>query len=206
MAAWVIDYYGHFCSRCDEFFLADPSRNYKYCHSCRRQSARLTYAKHREHYLSESKSYYWSNRDKALRYHRERRAANLDAINATARQHYSKRRATSLVSLARIRLNAARQRAKANNYSFELTLDWVLSRFNVGTCEATGLSFNFFDKPPIGARMHPFAPSIDRVNSSDGYTLVNSRVVIWLVNRMKGDIDPTLFADIVRRLGNDHSE
>lgn len=59
------------------------------------------------------------------------------------------------------------------------TLKLILLRSN-GVCEVTGIKFS--DAIPEGCRTAPYAMSIDRVDSSKGYTLANCRVVCFSVN------------------------
>lgn len=49
-----------------------------------------------------------------------------------------------------------------------------------GRCELTGIPFS--DARPRGCRRAPFAPSIDRIDSRDGYTAANCRLVCFAAN------------------------
>ena len=55
-------------------------------------------------------------------------------------------------------------------------------KMEAGVCEATGITFEF----NVTGR-HPFAPSIDRVDSGMGYTRENSRLVVLALNLMRGE-------------------
>lgn len=75
----------------------------------------------------------------------------------------------------------AKQRSKQKNRAFEITLDdvaalCVLSR---GVCSLTGVRFT---TTPEAKRMRPFAPSLDRIDSSKGYVPGNCRLVCAAVN------------------------
>lgn len=65
---------------------------------------------------------------------------------------------------------------------FNLTLEQFqgLVRRSGGHCMVSGLPFS--DKAVKGATRRPFMPSLDRVNSSGGYTLKNCRLVSVCVN------------------------
>lgn len=63
---------------------------------------------------------------------------------------------------------------------------FILEKLEKGVCEVTGLPFDF-DR--VDDKFHnPYAPSVDRIDSSVGYTKDNTRVVIWQYNLMKGEI------------------
>ena len=50
-----------------------------------------------------------------------------------------------------------------------------------GHCEVTGIALSF-ERPDPAKRAAPFQPSIDRIDSSNGYTAANCRVVALAVN------------------------
>jgi hypothetical protein len=74
----------------------------------------------------------------------------------------------------------ARQRKPEN---CTITLDWVRDRIARGYCEVTGIKF---DCEGGGAPARPYAPSLDRTDSSQPYTQENTKVVVWIYNRAKG--------------------
>jgi hypothetical protein len=47
-----------------------------------------------------------------------------------------------------------------------------------GRCEVSGLPFSF----EVHGKRRPFAPSIDRISSDEGYTPANTRLVCYAVN------------------------
>jgi hypothetical protein len=84
-------------------------------------------------------------------------------------------------SLASELLSQARRRAKDKDIPFTLTraeLDSALVRAN-GRCEMTGRAF---DSKTYSGRRRPFAPSIDRIDSSKGYHAQNIRIVCVATN------------------------
>ena len=56
----------------------------------------------------------------------------------------------------------------------------ILRRCN-GHCEVTGIALSF-ERPDPSKRAAPFQPSIDRIESSKGYSAANCRVVALAVN------------------------
>jgi hypothetical protein len=74
----------------------------------------------------------------------------------------------------------------------ELTVEWILNKLQTGTCEVTSLPFTY----SLNAR-NPWSPSLDRIDPNLGYTLDNTRVVLWIYNASKNvftDADVLLMA------------
>lgn len=75
-----------------------------------------------------------------------------------------------------IPFRSARRRARKYGMDFELTVDWAIAAYK--SCSAlSGLPFG------IG----PYAPSIDRIDSSLGYSIANSRLVLQAENLFKNE-------------------
>lgn len=66
-----------------------------------------------------------------------------------------------------------------------------------GFCEVTGIPFEITTRP--GCERRPFAPSIDRIESSKGYTPSNCRLVCGMVNTAMGAWGEGVFWSMVRR-------
>lgn len=80
-----------------------------------------------------------------------------------------------------------RNRARRAQLEFDLTLNWFQERFNKGTCEATG--FKFISNTDKKHARNPFIPSVDRIDSTKGYTMDNCQLVIWAYNVGKQNWD-----------------
>ena len=91
-------------------------------------------------------------------------------------------------------LNLCKQRAKKKGIEFSLTFDWAEERLLRGVCEMTGIAFVF------GTPRHAFLPSIDRIDSSKGYTPDNCRVVLLIINQAKNDISEDDFQAALRQV------
>lgn len=81
---------------------------------------------------------------------------------------------------------AARKNARARGIAFELEMDDIeaMVRRSGGRCEVTGVTLST-DRGtlPAGRRMRrPWAPSIDRMDSSKGYAPGNCRIVCCAAN------------------------
>lgn len=80
----------------------------------------------------------------------------------------------------------ASARTRARRTGREFALDWRDIYFDIraGRCRVSGIPFAY---EWLGEGSNPFAPSIDRIDSSRGYTRDNVRVVVWAVNRALGE-------------------
>ena len=92
---------------------------------------------------------------------------------------------------------ALKVRAKEKNYAFDLTADFLQELFDTtnGKCQQTGLDFDM----TLGTKKNrnPLRPSVDRIDSSKGYTKDNVRVVLTLVNIAKSDFDDTVVNTVI---------
>lgn len=77
----------------------------------------------------------------------------------------------------------ARYRARRKGQEFDVPVERIEAALETGVCELTGLPFDLdtseqWDK-------HPSAPSLDRIDSSKGYTLDNVQVVCYAINVLR---------------------
>ena len=103
------------------------------------------------------------------------------------RRLYSKERALKnpIKYKAAMLYNAALNRAKKNNLSFQLTIDWIESKLNKGKCEATGIDFDMSCYNDKIHEKNPYSPSLDRIDPNKGYTENNTQVVLTNYNMFK---------------------
>lgn len=80
-------------------------------------------------------------------------------------------------------VQCAKVRAKRRGLEFTLTFDDVVIP---ETCPILGIKL----QPSINKRMQDTSPSIDRIDSSKGYTPDNIVVVSWRANRLKSNATP----------------
>jgi hypothetical protein len=105
---------------------------------------------------------------------------------AVKNPEYYKKYYTSLNKRATRLIAAAKYRAKKKNAKVTITLEWLISKLKTGVCEITNLPFDF--SLPNSTKNNLNSPSLDRIDSSNpNYTLENTRVVLWAVNRLHGD-------------------
>lgn len=77
----------------------------------------------------------------------------------------------------------SRTRAQRAGLEYSLTKEWIIQELAKGGCAATGLPFSFDMGTP--KQPNPWSPSIDRRDSSKGYTPDNCRIVVWVFNCAK---------------------
>lgn len=174
----------------------DPQKN--------REAARRYYWRHRDKVLEGARVYNAKNRDKKREYCRiydartkESRKEKKSVLGRSryqekGRDGYFQWKATP-TGRAMTLVNAARLRARKNGWDFDLDVADIQRRIEAGHCEVTGLPF---DLVPDGHK--PWVPSLDRTDSSKGYTMDNVRVVVWLYNAAKNNATD---ADVERLAG-----
>lgn len=140
-----------------------------------RVNARRRYAENPEKYKAINKAKYEANPDLYQRASTRWKEANaIDLVEKRKIQYLRRKREEREVSA----LIGARNRAKQKGMEFDLTKEWVKARSE--KCELSGLPFR-----PEYDGVHgrnPFAPSVDRIDSSKGYTQDNCRVILYCLN------------------------
>lgn len=129
-----------------------------------------------------------------------------DGLRSDCRSCYSQRRGGSYAhpraKLVHM-LTAARTRARNAGMVFELTYEWLLATLEESdyTCAVTGLPFVFapaIDSPT--SISSPWMISLDRVDSSLGYTEDNVQVVCFMYNAAKNGFADTDVLHMARAL------
>ena len=94
-------------------------------------------------------------------------------------------------------IKSARQRSRDRGLDFNISLDWALetAKRQGQRCVLTGIPF--LASIDTKSFRHPFAPSLDRIEPSLGYTTDNVRLVIFAVNVMLFDWGHELFERVV---------
>lgn len=97
-----------------------------------------------------------------------------------------------------VALKSCQARAAKRGWAFELDAAWLDEQLaQQGYCCAlTGIPF--FTRFRGKTKVHPFTPSIDRINSKHGYTRANARLVVFAVNAMMMDWGEEVFAQVAR--------
>lgn len=140
--------------------------------------------------VANRKSERGSRRDR-LNYYRHRDATL--AAKQSTREKYRK----SLMGRASRLLKSARERAAKRGLPATITSEWIAERIACGVCSVTGIPFDL--STPHG----PYTPSVDRINSREGYTPENTQIVVFIYNLAKrdwGHAEVSAFARVVASL------
>jgi cation transport ATPase len=149
----------------------------KYQKNIRSDPERLAAYKKRD--AEASSRYYEQNKPAVRAKQKKYQEANREAL-ATYCRDWS----ATLKGKAKRICGLARARARNANREHAITWEWVYEKLVAGVCERTGIPF------VIGARgLHAFAPSIDRIDSSKGYTPDNTQLVVYIYNTAKSVFD-----------------
>ena len=90
-------------------------------------------------------------------------------------------------------LNRSKRSAIKKNFVYELDRDWLDKQLAAGTCSQTGLEFVYESNSP-------YTPSIDRIDSSKGYTKDNCQIVCNIYNFAKNIWDDETVKTMARAL------
>jgi hypothetical protein len=95
-------------------------------------------------------------------------------------------------------LEGARQRALLKSRCFDLTLEWLIMQVEAQDLRCAVTAIPFYTKYSVECHRHPFAPSIDRIDCSGGYTKDNVRVVVFALNVMLSDWGISVFEMVLQ--------
>jgi hypothetical protein len=116
-----------------------------------------------------------------LAYQAKRRLENYEEDLEYSRTYQRNRRQNFDYRLQML-VNASKQRAKNKNRENTITIEDVKSIYpQDGCCPIFGIKLEFNN-----AGFRETSPSIDRIDSSKGYTPDNIQIISWKANRIKG--------------------
>lgn len=95
-------------------------------------------------------------------------------------------------------LNRIKNRAKTNNYDFDLTLEYILNIFD-GKCKLSGEEISF---GKIWKSKTDQTASLDRIENSKGYIKGNVQWVHKDVNFMKRILQQERFIDLCKKIAD----
>lgn len=100
--------------------------------------------------------------------------------NKTARTLHQMRKGSTATRASRLTA-AAKSRAATKGLSFDLTVEWVQEALDSGVCEATGIAFD------LSSNRGWNTPSLDQIAAGAGYTMSNTRLVLFGLNAACGN-------------------
>ena len=113
-------------------------------------------------------------------YQKARRVLNKDHRLQYAKAYQTNRRKDFEYRLKML-LNASKQRAALKQREHSITLEDIKELYPVdGNCPVFGFALEFNN-----AGFRETSPSIDRIDSSKGYTRDNVQIISWKANRLK---------------------
>lgn len=116
-----------------------------------------------------------------VEYQAKRRNKNKEKFAEYSRQ-YQKARRQNFGYRLQMLLNASKQRAKEKGREHSISVADVEDIYPAdGLCPIFGLKLEFNE-----AGFRDSSPSIDRIDSTKGYTVDNIQVISWKANRIKG--------------------
>lgn len=137
-------------------------------------STKEWYQNNKEQVKAKAKQYYHDNKEKVLEDVKKYREANRPKIQEKGREYYRRKLKNRL-------LNSARARSRKYGYEFNLTeADIILPKY----CPLLGIEM-FVTESRKGSKHSSF--SLDRIDSSKGYTKDNVWVISHKANSMKSD-------------------
>lgn len=153
------------------------------CTACKRERAKKRYersdVKARQQELRREKQEHYKEYNKQYRQQHPERAAE---YNKRANQARRVKCMNDLRTLLIERCNSAKQRAKAKQLDYNLTIDYVLSIYPTDNrCPVFGVEFDFSRSNPS------LSPTIDRIDNNRGYVEGNVWFICGRANTLKND-------------------
>lgn len=148
----------------------------KQCNTCKTHKALFEFSKNNT--SKDGLQYRCRSCDK--NYQSKRREENKNTSLEYGRKYQAKRRQDFDYRL-RMLLNASKQRASLKNREHTITLEDIKELYPVdGKCPVFGFDLEF-----NSGGFRETSPSIDRIDSSKGYTKDNIQIISWKANRIK---------------------
>jgi hypothetical protein len=165
------------------------------CKTCQNQRTALWKKEHPDQVLKHKQTYNEKHRESKRRQNRDSYHKNKNAILARKKQ-----KRTGKLGYLRVMLSSAKARAKAANLSFDIDLDYLLS-IATDYCPVDNLPFDWDRQLDQNKDLQLAVPSLDRIDSTQGYTQNNVRIIGCKWNTKKNNMnldDLLLLVEYVR--------
>lgn len=168
------------CSDLKELSEYTSGRKNKYqCKTCINENARKRWELNKEK----------SNAKRRIR------KKELPEIQKLMAKENSKKYYASTAGRAKTLLKGINDRTQGNH---EITVEWLIEQLQKEFCPMTGIKFDMYAHPVY--KKNPYAPSVDRIDSSKGYTTDNTRIVIWQYNMAKAETTDSELLDFCKKV------
>lgn len=154
----------------------------KRCRECSRADNRASYERNRDRHKQRYRDNHAEIRARQKRY----RANHIDDYKAIADRYRA-----SIEGRTKQLLQASMLRARRCCMVFALSEQRVKDALRRGVCERTGIAFDL--EPHATLKINPMAPSLDRIDSFQGYTDENIQVVVAAYNIGKNQMSDEQF-------------
>ena len=187
------------CSKCREEKLSDCFyRNDKiksglssWCKDCTRTASRERQRANPQQYDPEYRRlYHQRNKDKINAERRERYWADPEKYRAMGRDYARSLLLTkewTMEEAVKAMLARAKQRARKKGIAFDLDYDFLLS-IAVLNCPVDGLPLDWLRELDRNGKPHAQSPSLDRIDSTKGYTKDNVTIISHKWNNWKSNM------------------
>jgi hypothetical protein len=159
------------------------------------------YRKSRREYMARWRKEHPDETKTVSRQFRERHKDKLKKINKEKRDRNRPRLLERLQNdrlyRAKRMLTGVKSNAQKRNIECDLTINDVTTLLTTDVCAITGLPLNY---ETGRGRPHPRGPSIDRIDSSRGYTANNIQVVCYQVNVAKGEWTLDFLSEVAKAI------
>lgn len=163
-----------------------------WCISCVKESSRLYYEANRDKVNARAKQWQKDNAEKARAKSNAWKAKNRDQARQ-AEKEYRQTFNGKAVNLTR----SAKKRSIEFGWSFDLDKDFVIDLLTTTpVCPLLGIQLNLNS----GIGIQPDSPSLDRIDSTKGYTKDNVKIISWRANQIKSNSTLEEFLTIAQNL------
>lgn len=129
----------------------------------------------RERKRALGRRHYQQHKERKVETTRKWREENRERHAEASRKYHA-----TVAGRARHLFNAAKGRSQRKGLEFSISFEWVVEKLTFARCEVSGIPFIFLTGGD-GVK-HPYAPSLDRIDNTKGYTPGNCRIILWALN------------------------